>query len=297
MRLLSIDVGIKNLAYCLFITENENENEKDTNSILIEKWGIVDLSREKEMIQSVKSICSCFCKSTKKEKKCNSIAKWKKDENLYCMKHAKQEECPYLLPTPQLKTSYLQKQNITTLRQLLEKYKIISEKPLLKKENMVELLTTHIKDHLLESLSLSTNTNASDVDLVTIGKNMKSQFNSLFVDIKIDRVIIENQISPIASRMKTIQGMIAQYFIMTSSDKENIIIDFVNSSNKLKLSTTETITLTKTYKDRKKEGIQLVRNNLESPIWVSYFEQHKKKDDLADCYLQGIWYVKNKLSP
>lgn len=287
MRFISIDVGIKNLAFCVFTTQN-------TSSILIEKWGIVDLSREKEIPQSIKYICSC--KSTKKEKKCNSIAKWKKGENqYYCMKHAK-EQSSYLLPNPQLKTSYLQKQNMNILKELLDKYKIIVETPpLLKKENIVELLTTHIQNHLLESLSPSTTTNASDLDLVTIGKNMKAQFNILFDNIKIDRVIIENQISPIANRMKTIQGMIAQYFIMTSKEEDNIQIDFVNSSNKLKLSTNQDIK-TKTYKDRKKEGIQLVNTYLTCPIWASYFGQHKKKDDLADCYLQGVWYVKNKLS-
>ena len=33
----------------------------------------------------------------------------------------------------------------------------------------------------------------------------------------ITHVFIENQISPIANRMKTIQGMLAQYFIMKSN--------------------------------------------------------------------------------
>ena len=25
------------------------------------------------------------------------------------------------------------------------------------------------------------------------------------------------------------------------------------------------------------------------------FQNHKKKDDLADCFLQGFWYLKEKL--
>ena len=61
-------------------------------------------------------------------------------------------------------------------------------------------------------------TNASDVDLITIGRALKSSFDETFPeDCVIRRVIIENQISPIANRMKTLQGMIAQYFI--SKDK------------------------------------------------------------------------------
>ena len=29
--------------------------------------------------------------------------------------------------------------------------------------------------------------------------------------------------------------------------------------------------------------------------WIEYFDKHKKKDDLADSYLQGLWYIKYKL--
>ena len=54
---------------------------------------------------------------------------------------------------------------------------------------------------------------ATTIDLITIGKNIKKEFDKIDLS-KIDIVIIENQISPIASRMKTIQGMLAQYFIM-----------------------------------------------------------------------------------
>ena len=29
--------------------------------------------------------------------------------------------------------------------------------------------------------------------------------------------------------------------------------------------------------------------------WKSHFEDHKKKDDLADSFLQGIWYIENNI--
>ena len=34
-------------------------------------------------------------------------------------------------------------------------------------------------------------------------------------------------------------------------------------------------------------------NNLDE--WIPIFMDHKKKDDLADSFLQGIWYIKYKL--
>ena len=74
---------------------------------------------------------------------------------------------------------------------------------------------------------------------------IKKLTNDLFTTV--DKVIIENQISPIANRMKTIQGMIAQFFIMNDIKD----IEFVAASNKLK----NFITTKTSYNERKKLGI------------------------------------------
>ena len=130
--------------------------------------------------------------------------------------------------------------------------------------------------------------NASKMDLVTIGMNMKIKFNDIFSNIQIDKIIIENQISPIANRMKTIQGMISQYFIMVS--EHDIEIDFINSTNKLKLGEFKSNT---DYKERKQQSVSLVKEMIKDK-WIDFFHTHSKKDDLADCFLQGIWYIKNR---
>ena len=120
-------------------------------------------------------------------------------------------------------------------------------------------------------------------------------------NIKIDKVIIENQISPIANRMKTIQGMIAQYFIMKNSQQE---IEFVSSVNKLKgfFEKDQSKNEKKmTYNERKKKGVELTLAILKDEKhaylqrWVSGFESSRKKDDLADSFLQGWWYIHNNL--
>jgi len=69
------------------------------------------------------------------------------------------------------------------------------------------------------------------VDLVSIGRNMKKEFQKILSFNDPKHVIVENQISPIATRMKSIQGMLAQYFIMQSDD---INIEFLSSAGKLK---------------------------------------------------------------
>ena len=97
--------------------------------------------------------------------------------------------------------------------------------------------------------------------------------------------------------MKTLQGMIAQYFIMKD---ESIIIDFVSASNKLKLcieDETEKVEINGlTYNQRKKLGVtrceKIVKDNYIE--WYQFFTNNKKKDDLADCLLQGLDYIKKQ---
>ena len=113
--------------------------------------------------------------------------------------------------------------------------------------------------------------------------------------------------------MKTIQGMISQYFIMRN---QNIQIEFVSSANKLKGQTVvdsddevEVIEMGEkeskakvkpSYSDRKKMGIKycldLINKSNDDKLWHPFFINHKKQDDLADSFLQGIWYINNKLN-
>ena len=53
------------------------------------------------------------------------------------------------------------------------------------------------------------------------------------------------------------------------------------------------------YSERKKASIKFTRevlleNNLLQK-WLEHFNKHKKKDDLADSFLQGRWYLKDTI--
>ncbi len=279
MKILSIDVGIKNLAFCLF----DNDISCNNHSYLIKKWNVVDLSTSEEIIKK--------CCGKEKKGPCLKPAKYSKNNQCYCIKHAKKEK--YVLPASDLKTAYINKQKHQKLIDIATKYKIhyTIEKP--KKSDLVSLITDFAKENCYEELI---KTSASDVDLITIGKNIKLKFDNLFSEeLIIDHVIIENQISPIANRMKTIQGQIVQYFIMSGIDVKNI--EFISASNKLKEFENDEKS---EYKDRKKLGIIktqeiLQNNNNFSNSMLNYFNTHKKKDDLADSFLQGVWFIKNKI--
>ena len=281
MKILSIDVGIKNLAYCLFELDTNNTNTNNNTNIntntntnkkiQILQWDVIDLS-EKETIK---------CCGLKNDKTCIEPARFKKNNKHYCTKHAK-KEC-FIVPTAELKPSYINKQKLQKLQDLVLKYNLKCEKEF-KKADYVSLLNEYIADKCFEPVETQ---NASQIDLVRIGKNIKSKFDNVFLNIdKIDKLMIENQISPIANRMKTIQGMIAQYFIMRNDD---IVIDFVSASNKLKQFIKDNEKTT--YSERKKLSItkcvEILQTQNEFSGWVDFFNHHKKKDDLADSFLQG----------
>ena len=91
--------------------------------------------------------------------------------------------------------------------------------------------------------------------------------------------------------MNAIQGMLTQYFIM--KNMENIF--FVSAANKLKMFIDNKKT---TYSERKKLSIDITKkllekmggDNINKDKITLMFNKHKKKDDLADCFLQAIWY-------
>ena len=261
MKILSIDVGIKNLAYVLI-------DKQSDNSFIITKWEVIDLSKEEHIK------CECGKNANYIDYNTNKCC---------CKKHVK-------LPIikNELLMKNLKKKKIDDIRCELNNAEIIFDNKL----NKMALLES-IENALREKYAhpYSTKINAKDINLIDIGINLKYELNEKLKDEEIDVVIIENQISPLAQRMKTLQGMITQYFIMNNIEK----IEFISASNKLK----EFLGNKKTeYSERKKESCEICRTYLEEndkvTEYLEYFCSHKKKDDLADCLLQVLWYIKNK---
>lgn len=281
MSILSIDVGIKNLAYCLL------------DEHCIYKWGVVSL------VENEKHICI----DQTMGKNCTNESKFTKNSNHYCLKHAKKES--FIIPSQEISPSYIKKMDILKLKALADKYSINHDMKL-KKKGLQQEVIDFFKTNCFETIQ---KVSASDVDLITIGRSLKKEFDLLFNQNEIDCVIIENQISPIANRMKTLQGMISQYFIMRNPETK---IEFVSSVNKLKdnvyiqldkqgcdkLFNDEPIDKVDceklTYNQRKKLGVkrcgELIKNKNYTE-WYQFFLNHKKKDDLSDSFLQGLWYI------
>ena len=267
MNILSIDVGMKNLAICLF-------NITDELHYKIKIWDVINLCNETNYC------CGEINKKTKKT--CNKKAKFTKNNKYYCKIHAKNKN--FKIPPPELNIKKIKKLKIIKLKELATKYDIEFEKKI-KKDDLFKIICDKIDIEYFDNIS-SIKTN--DFNLVQYGRNLKKEFNNIFKNIQIDGVVIENQIGPLAMRMKTLQGMIMQHFI----EKNVPLVEEVSASNKLKefLGNKKT-----TYSERKKESIIITRNILNENNylnkWLEVFDKHKKKDDLADSFLQCIYYL------
>ena len=285
MKLLSIDVGIKNLAYCLFETVTQTETvttqtamQKD-NIIL---WGVINLCGSEPL-------CGV----------CKKKAKLVANNEYFCPTHAL-KSCYSLPSSSNFSLKKLKKMKLADLHQMIINYKIHINPLTTKKEDVLKTVIEFVDKQMLLPIS---KTSANEMDLVQIGIAMRKAFDKEFVNhlSTLDHIIIENQISPIANRMKSLQGMIAQYFIM--HDKTQI--KFVSAANKLKGYTQSTAGAAGTageqsaagadkssYADRKKAGIRITTELLtHNTDWLTFFKTHKKKDDLADAFLQGKWYL------
>jgi hypothetical protein len=321
MKLLSIDVGIKNLAYCLF----------DNSTILL--WDVINLCG---------SVPNCTYQVCKKKAKftisnANANANANAIQN-FCPTHAKKSTC--IIPTANISHKKIKKMKLVDLQKVIQDYQIPLEASMTKKEDILKTVSQWMEKNMLQPVNAVA---ANDLDLIQIGVAMRDAFNKELVDhlATIDEIVIENQISPIANRMKTLQGMIAQYFIMHEKTK----ISFVSASNKLKVGgkppTTPLLgdtpphplldknskehiveisheggvacvaggtgpqgvvgvkplgTGPQGYAARKKEGIKITQSLIteKHSQWLPHFNQHKKKDDLADAFLQGNWYLNKK---
>ena len=124
----------------------------------------------------------------------------------------------------------------------------------------------------------------------------------------ISNVLIENQPSLKNPTMKTIQVMLYSYFVF-QKHKSNLLfgkespiknIEFISATNKLKVYDGPFIEckLKSPYSKRKffaKKHSEYFLEKYGEIDNTDFFKKNKKKDDLADAYLQGLYFYEREL--
>ena len=267
MNVLSVDVGMKCLAICLFeITE--------PGKYAIRKWQVLDLT----------GATSSKCLGKRKDgSACTSTPRFRLNGQSFCKMHAKRQARP--LP-PQDLLAVGANTRIADVRRLADKYSVELPKGARKSE-CIRCLQGFLGGKYMEAI---VRVDARSIDLATYGRRLKVQLETSLEGIKLDHVVIENQIGPQAIRMKVLQGMIMQHFIERGCQ---LIVE-VSPANKLKAFLGES--KRSSYSERKKLAVTATRGLISGEAharWRPTFEAHKKKDDLADAFLQGVWYLNN----
>ena len=297
MKLLSIDVGIKNLAYCLMETNDDIINDVNSNDTDTDTYSEMPICQYKIVKWDVINLCGKEpnCSLCNKKAKYTTRLQTENNNDFFCVIHAKKSK--FKLPEASLAIKKIKKMKLIHLKEIVDEFKIELNTQNSKKEDTLKCILHYLEKEMLTTISSAS---ANNMDMVSIGIAIQKSFDEEFIMhiSSIDKIIIENQISPIANRMKTIQGMLAQYFIMHNKRD----ISFVSSANKLKGYQIETFDSANTsYTERKKAGIKITldilqtnkdKDQTELDDWLSHFKTHKKKDDLADALLQGEWFIK-----
>ena len=272
MLILSWDVGIKNLAYCI---SKYNEGKYE-----IKEWGIINLLKDEMDAQ-------------KKCNECKKLAKFKtkNKEYYFCQKHKKKldEYKPFVLKKSDARFDKCTVDKCTKkVKYTLNDKKICaSHKVQLQKEYNDSYRFLKIK-HI--------NCKTYPIDNILI--KLTKVFNEKYLHfLLVDKVLIELQPVLKGPKMKTISNHIYSYFIINgvcniSLDMEKVC--YINASNKLKIFKENQERDLKKYSERKKLAIENVNTFLDyikQDNFKTLFNESKKKDDLADALLQTLYYL------
>ena len=176
-KLASFDIGIKNMAVCIFETSTPGAPS-------IQKWEILNLMNTET---ATAHTCNCPLKPTKKNapvKLCNKKAKYSRPpDKTYCEKHATQ----YIIPDKSISHTTLKKHTYEELIPIAQKYKIFENKDLGKiafekpqpspsipttKKGLLEIIIPFFEENTYKVLVDPKKKTANNTDLISIGKNI-----------------------------------------------------------------------------------------------------------------------------
>jgi len=251
MKLVSFDVGLRNLAFCVL-------EGSDRHDVKILEWGLIDVMAEQSGLD--KPLCN----------KCKKPACWIQDKTYACTRHKGKS----VFSTK----SGLQKKTKEELLEIAFKENLPISKT--KKELVDNIYAMFSKTSWKRCVKSAKP--GSVVDLAPAISDCLSSRHTMWKNS--DLIVFEQQPD---KRMLCVQGMLHMWFV-TQGFRCKGVSAVHKLSNMVTLDDS-----TKTYKGRKKTGI-LHASELVPQKNKEFMLKHPKKDDLADCFLQGLWVLENK---
>ena len=287
---LSVDVGKRNLALCEMNAEG-----------VIQSWRNLDLACSGEESGN-RGICE--------QADCPTKATHRLGLTFLCRKHLRGRAEPCTSTgAKDLAPAALKKMTKPQLVAVASKYDV-QLAPL--KKDLLGNLLTYVREECFTPLSAQACLAPSSAE-PTLAHDARTMYTTLrqFYQRPFDYVIIENQLGHIATKNMELQAMLCVCFAALSPSAE---IRFVNATNKLraevgkKRARTEgeekgekgekgekakPLSAAQRKKQRKKDAVSACLDRLPTgnSAWLDHFAQSSKKDDLADSYLQGVWFL------
>lgn len=309
-RIVSFDVGIKNLAYCII------DIDYDKNDFFIQDWDIINLADDR--------IKCCHIG----RKKCNNIASTylKLDENkYYCKSHLVKAD----IELKDLNLDINKSNDICSKCKLMDTYIydniVYCDKHLRMQIRKDKLTCNHSKcneninkyvminntmygwcnlhyligkDELIRKRKRKISQNCNRISLDKLCQNLIEKLDSIKLMLSVNEALIENQPTLKNPTMKTISTFLYSYFVMKRYEKktkEDVRIAFVAPSNKIKVGgkdATERVSKTQkshVYEITKGLGVKICKALIShNSDYEDMLNKHKKKDDMADAFLQAL---------
>ena len=254
MKLVSFDIGLRNLAYCVL------EGTNRTNVRILD-WNIIDILGEQSGLDNPR----CH--------KCASSATWKHatEGTLACTKHKPKK-------TKKVTKAEINKQTSEQIQQEIQRLGLTC--PTKRKTDMVTILYLHHRQNTWLRCVKSAFA-GSVIDLAPSIVQSLDRRSAIWSGAT--KVCFENQPD---RRMFAVQGMLQMYFCC-----RGFICEGVSATHKLNNMVTVDDRVD-SYKGRKKTGI-VHAQELVPEVWKAHMMKHPKKDDLADSFLQGLWVMEH----
>jgi len=294
MLILSWDVGIIHLAYCILEYNTQKKLYK------IHYWDQINLTNYDENAFKCKFIDKKPCTANGKFFYINNNI-----ECYLCGRH-KKKYIPELVDID----SYFTKEKEGTCDYINNKKKCVKNATYYNENE--KYCTIHAKSkinkinkNLIPQSIKKINSMKMSIDILRF--NLVNKLDKLDFLLNVDKVLIENQPTLKNPKMKSISSTIYDYFLIRGIiDKKNNStikeVKYISPSNKLKVNADNTIqTLSKTtdnqkYKMTKQLGIQYCKQLISHDEQnLLLLESYKKKDDLCDAFLQGAHYISKNL--